>query len=616
MKILLRALIITLALATAGSALCAAEVLAAPTPLERAKELLLSNKPAEAIAALSSCQPAHEEMSAYHYAYARALVALKKSYDSLEHYRLAYVYADSIADRERLLMERADAYAAMGYFSEAAVCYDVFLALFPRSSFTERAELGIAEARFRNGEFHQALPHYEKSGTSVRAVLGKANTLQSLGRTAEAGTLYQALIEHDPKTVSASQETLYFIGENYRQAGKLRDARLYYESVKDPVIKFRALLGLGRIALEEKNPAAAVLCFTSAVPSPERTVRREAILSRAEAQLMLGKDAEARAGLEDIRNNYPYGKAYDQAVLLTAKLDRKQGKHSEALASLKTLIYRRSPSAAALDEIESIVLDMKDKDPAQFLRLWGEAGRWLLDPSRAATIVKVAAALRYSGKPFLDACAWLIKYGPEDTKAEGRLLLADFYADLGDVPTAWTYIGRTKIKGHDDDLLRVKARIYLANRDAQSASEAILSLREPVEADALRLLEAMPSLRNSDRAEAFCERILGDRTASAGTLVRFADVLYGQGKKQKALEYYRAAVAVKHGPPGDTGGAADREWARYRTASIAGGAEGRESLAAIQSSRTAVGRFAAAELKSAGLQRKVDQNDHEDRSAE
>ncbi len=106
MKNLLHITILSFFLA-ASQAVFTAEAIAAPSSLERAKELILSNKPADALAALSSYYPSHEEMSAYHYAFARALVALKQPFDSIEHYRLAYIYADSTADRERLLQERA-----------------------------------------------------------------------------------------------------------------------------------------------------------------------------------------------------------------------------------------------------------------------------------------------------------------------------------------------------------------------------------------------------------------------------------------------------------------------------------------------------------------------------
>ncbi|NTW66561.1 MAG: hypothetical protein HGB21_09700, partial [Nitrospirae bacterium] len=95
--------------------------------LEMARNLIKQKKPYEAIQDLAYYKPSQNERSAYHYIYAQALVQAKKLYASIEHYRLAYIFAVSDADREQLLLERADVYAQMGYYAEAAVCLDVFL---------------------------------------------------------------------------------------------------------------------------------------------------------------------------------------------------------------------------------------------------------------------------------------------------------------------------------------------------------------------------------------------------------------------------------------------------------------------------------------------------------
>jgi len=583
-----------------------AEKFDTPTSLERAKEMLTANKPAEALEALSSYMPSHEERSAYHYALARALVALKRPYDSIENYRLAYVYADALADKERILLERADVYAAMRYYPEAAVCYGVFLKQFPKSAFLERAELGIAEARFKNGSFRQALAHYDKAGTSVRAVMGKANTLQALGRNAEARDLYRALIEDDPNVVNSSPETLISIGENFRQGGNRKDARFYFESVKDPDLKYRAAQGLGLLALEEANYNAAITQFSIAAESPDRMVRSDAILNRANALMRMGKYDEAQAALEEIRNKYPYGKQADTAVLLLAQMFRKKGKSAEAAALLSPLIFRRNPVSAALDELEAMLRESKDQDPKGFVELWMKSGRWLLDPSREKFIVNIAQALRYEGKPFLDICTWLIKYGSESGKSDGRLLLAEFYADLGDGVTAGTYLSRVKIKGHHDEVARLKAQIAMAGRDFKNASEAIMTIRDINETDLHHLIDAMNSLKRKEKAIAFLEQIFRKKSISSSTLVCFADELFDAGQRLKALEYYRQATMVK--PAGDVKDAMaeDVEWAHYRMSVLANGRDGADALKAIQTAKNAMGRFAAAELKGADLRRKVE----------
>jgi len=585
----------------------AAERAGTPTPLERAKVLIVENKPAMTLDALSVYHPSHEELSDYHYIYARALTALKHPYESIEHYRLAYVYASSPADKERMLFERAEVYASMGYSSEAAVCFDSFLKQFPRSSFSEKAHLGIAEARYQLGEYREALAHFEKAGTSHQTLIKRAITLQALNRNEEAHKLFREMIEHDPELVRSSQETMYNLGESYRRIGKLNDARIFFELVKDPAFKYRAARGLGLIALAEKRFDDAVTAFTLASESPERSLRRESIMNRADAYMQMGKNDEAQAALLEIKRNYPYGKQYDAALVLLAKLYRTQGKFNESIALLRELVLRRNPVGAALDEIESIFNEAKDRDPGQFIKLWTTAGRWLLDPSRAKSILKIAPHLRSAGKPFLDVCSWLIKYGSSDVQSEAWLLLAHFYADLGDAAAARNYLKRANPAVSSDAILRIRAKIALASKEGRYAAEWIMKIHDASEDDVLLLLDSMKLLTNIKKEATFCERIIRNKTVSLTTAVRFADILYAAGNRQKALTYYRVAVAARpEKAPKDVKNAADAEWAYYRIATIAKGEDGENSLKAIQAANNVVGRFAAAELKGAQLRRKTE----------
>lgn len=569
--------------------------------LERARELLAEKKPADALAALSSFSPLHEERSSYHHAYARTLVALKQPYESIEHYRLAYTYATMTAERERLLLERAEVYAGMRYYSEAAVCYEVFLRQFPKSGLLERAELGIADARYHTGDMRSSLAHYEKAGQSSRARMGKANVLQALGRTPEAHEAYQQLMEHDPKSANSSPETLYAMGENYRLMGKPKDARVYFESVKDPVLKYRASLGLGLLAMAEDLNDAAVAHFTAAAESAERTIRREAIMYRAEANMKMKKYDIAKTALVEIKNSYPYGKTYESAVLLLARLHRAEGKSAESVALLKTLIYRRNPVPAALDEIELIIMETKDKNHDEFVKLWNIAGKWLLHAERTRSLIAIAQGLRHDGKPFFEISRWLIKYGSEEAKSEGRLLLADFYIDAGDESAAWSFLKRARFTVRNERVLRIEAKILLARNDAQKAAAALMSIQEPTEADILLLLRAMKKLKNIDKQLAFCEQAFKKSPASTRVAVRLADVLALAGHEQKALAYYHAATA-----PQQSKGrlSPDSEWAHYRIATLSPGKDASASLTTLQSANSPFGRYAAAELKGMDLKSK------------
>jgi tetratricopeptide (TPR) repeat protein len=199
------------------------------------------------------------------------------------------------------LLERADVYAQMGYYSEAAICLDVFLKTFPHSERVRQAELGIAVARYHLGEYREALAHFDKAGDSLPVRYGRANTLQSLGRTAEAHDIYRVLIGTDPQAINASQETMYNLGENYRQTGALDEAKVYLDTVKDTHLKEKAAISLGLIALAKKDHKTAVERFTAAAASTDRHIQCQAILHRADAFMQTGRLDEAEASLAEIR---------------------------------------------------------------------------------------------------------------------------------------------------------------------------------------------------------------------------------------------------------------------------------------------------------------------------
>jgi len=136
-----------------------------------------------------------------------------------------------------------------------------------------------------------------------------------------------------------------------------------------------------------------------------------------------------------------------------------------------------------------------------------------------------------------------------------------------------------------------------------NASEMLLTLHHPDRDDLLLLLNMTDALKHRDKAIAFCERIVR-KGVSPEIMTRFADVVYAAGNRPKALEYYRAALAIPSKPTGTAGGSSgDREWAHYRIASIVGSSSGIEDLRAIGAGKSPVGRFASAELRAMDLPR-------------
>ena len=77
----------------------------------------------------------------YHYAYAKAYELSKRQYESIAHFRLAYLYSKDNEMKKRTLLERAEAYAKIGFHSEATLVLRIFLKKFPHSRYETRAFL-------------------------------------------------------------------------------------------------------------------------------------------------------------------------------------------------------------------------------------------------------------------------------------------------------------------------------------------------------------------------------------------------------------------------------------------------------------------------------------------
>ncbi len=575
------------------------------TPIEKARVLLSANKPEDALDVLNAYQPATRELSSYHGLLAQSLVQMKKLSESIEHFRIAYIYATTTAEKERLLLDRAETYKKMTYYSEAVVCYRNFLKNFPQSAFAPRAELGIADSFYRLGSFHEALEAYEKAGDATQVLLGKANATHRLGNFQKANELYMALITKDKKFVESSQEALFNIGENFREMGRLLDAKIYLNSVKENALQPYAYVGLGLVAMAEKKYPTAEKYFTEVLDTKDRRLHQQALLHLATTYLAWGKQEEALVNLLEIRRNYPYGKEYDTALLLLAKMYRSRGKPEDAVPFLNELVCRRTPVPAALEEIESLLIEMKDKNSAELVNIWRVAGHWLLDPSRAKSVVKIARALRHSGKIYLDICRWLIKNGSEETRAQGRLLLADFYADIGESATASQYAKRGRKSATEDDAFRTQARVQFVNGAYQETLTTLMNIKEMKEPDVQLLLDVARSLPDPGQALSFCNKLFSKSRWSPTAEVMFADLLYDQGKKQEALGHYAAVASLKLDSKQNASALADIEWACYRVSLLAPARQASDALAKIKMVKSALGRLAGAELQGRAISERI-----------
>lgn len=575
-------------------------------PLKSAWELVEKQRAIDAINALSRFSPDNASLASYHYAYAKAYAQISRIHDAMEHFRLAYIYSQSKDEKEQILFERADTYANNKNYDEAALCFRIFLRQFPESKLKEQTYLGLAESLYNLGRFNDAFIYFQKVSNSYRALYGKADALQAMGRIKEAHEQYLDLINSD-KGFAKSQLNLYNIGENFRLMNKLSFAKVYLALVKDYPLKYKAELSNGLIAIDEGQNDKAIKHFELALQSPDRIIKRKSLLYLSQVLIKAGKTQEAKAKLIQIRNKYPYGKDYDEALLRLATIYKHEGNLSDAASILRELVFRKNPEKAALDEFEVLLIAAKNKDNNDFIRLWKAVGQWLLEPSRSDFILKIAKDLKPAGKPYLDVCKWLYRHGSGDAKMQGSLLLAEFYAEMGDIATSSKYIQNVQTTTQNDDMNRINARLLQLKGEHEKALSALWQIKNLNDQDTALFINVSsqmpPTVKNHQNLANFLENALKNIDDKPKLNIDLADAFFELGKRQEALRQYKAAITINEKSKSLT--AKDADWCLYRISMLSAKNESDESVKGLQKGNDSLSRFAGTKSKENSLNERL-----------
>ncbi|MCX8031420.1 MAG: tetratricopeptide repeat protein [Thermodesulfovibrionales bacterium] len=578
-----------------------------PDKIKKAWDSVEDKRPIEAINILSEYAPDQKSLFPYHYTLARAYSRLNLPTKSMEHYRLAYVYATKDSEREQIFFERAQTYANNKYYDEAILSYRIFLRRFPESRLRQEAFLGLAESFYNIGNFTEALNFYQKIGTSNSALYGKANALHSMGRVAEAHDIYLSLIQKGDKGYLNSQQTAYSIGENFRLMNKLSYAKVYLALVKDYPLKYKADLSNALIAMSENRVDMAIKFFDLASQSPDRDIKRKVLLYQAELYLKENKTEEAKSKLTQIRNKYPYGKDYDEAVLKLAQIYKKEGSLHESASLLRELVFRKKPLKAALDEFELLLIEAKNRNQNDLINLWKNVGQWMLEPSRSDFVKKILPYLKSERNIYLNICKWLIKNGSNENKMFAKLLIAELYAELGDLKTATAYLQDIKLTEQNDEIRRINSRILHLKGENEKALSELLNIKEP-DADDANLflsisLEIPPTLKNQQELVSFLEKVIKRETNKPKLYLSLADSYYKIGKTENALKQYKLALEINEKNKGLS--EKDIQWCLYRISLLAGKDDSKTALDKLQKGNDLLNRYANARSKENNLNEKL-----------
>lgn len=563
--------------------------------LQKSWALIKANRPAEAIQFLAAYRPASETRVYYHFCYGRALERVQKPLEALEHYRMAYLNAPPGELKELVLLDRAGAYLRIKNFYEAKTAYRFFLNSYSRSKYLEKAHLGMAQSLTALEQLPEALKYYEKAGTGREALFGKANVLHRLGRIKEADAIYSRGISQDKVYFMNSGELLFYYGENLRQMGREQEGAQYLSSaLKETGFKQKAELSLGLAALKSRKFDEAQNYFKSALLSPERLIKQEALFQLSEALSEAGKINEARQTLQEYQWKYPAGKNYEDILIKLAKLDVQGERFEQASGWIKALSLRSALKKETLLELEGFFLKMKEKDPNRMASLWGSIGKKLLQASREPFLLVMAESLNGIGK--LELLQWLAKNGAEKIKIQSLIALVQYYVEAGNQDLALE--GLKALKNHKvtgDQILRLEARILHARMEYRAASERLLSLKKMEPQDLPLFEDTLSSAKDVTKALAVFEKNLRRLDGNAKIYIQLADLLYDQGKKKEALTYYQKAL--EKDPL--------NEWALYRAGTLSPGEEAERMLGRIKAGNSILSKLARASLREKEVQRKM-----------
>jgi tetratricopeptide (TPR) repeat protein len=553
----------------------------------------------ECLQKLSKYQPNRETKVIYHFIYGRALEKTNMPLEALEHYRSAFLNAPPGELQELTFLERADGNLRVGHYNEARLIYSLFLTKYNKSKYLERANLGMGRSLIAGNMIAQSLPYFVKAGESPEAFFGRAVTLSRLGRFKESNEQFSQGISKDKEMFLASEEHFFYYGDNLHHLGNDKEAIEYLsKDMKSPVMKTKAQLTLGIIAKKQGKFDESKKFFGSALASSDRQTKQRALLELALLQEGLGRKKEARQGFQEYLLKYPDGKTNEEVLLKLARLEIEEARYEQAGKWMIKLGQGYGLKKETLDELEGLLLTVKEKEPKQLVPLWQNLGKKFLDVKRENFLIVMAEALKGSGKPYLDLHQWLTVNGSEKVKIRSRLALSHYQVETGNLSSAWDGLKKLtdeKNLAAADDILRLKAKILFHQSDHQGAWDCLTSLKQVVLQDLPLMEETISAARDKNKALDFYHKVILRLGGNANSYIRLADLFYERRNTKEALRYYQKAL--EKDPM--------NEWGLFRAAGLISGEPARQMLERVKAGNSRLSKLAEIILKEKEVERKM-----------
>ncbi|VAX33822.1 hypothetical protein MNBD_NITROSPIRAE03-1812 [hydrothermal vent metagenome] len=516
----------------------------ASAPLQKALEAIDEGRNYEALRLLSQYRPSEKELPRYYYLKGRALGGTKRYHKAIGYLNRAYITAKDKSLREHALFARGVAYLMSGFHYEAASNFRLFINLYPESTLIQKAYLNYAQSSLKTGNYVEALAYFRKVSNTPEAVFGKAEVFQRLGLFSAAHELYNNGLISYKNYIEKHPDVLYYYAENLRIIGKTEQAKSLFYLLVDTYLRERAYLGLGLIEYTRHNLESAGMYFEKASESPDRVIRRQALLNLGKTLIAADQKDRAIKYLKSLRRDYPYTPESGKALLLLAGLMRERKDYLQAEKYLREILFGKKPGKAALNELEALINASINNNIKAFKHIWNNSGQWLYSPSREETLLNVAEALRKSGGNFIRVYTYLIKHGSKKIRAKSLSQLAIFFSRLQDVKRVEKLVtSLEKLNPRGDEILRARAWLYYLKGKSNLAYSMITRISHPVNDDIdllWRVRKGAPSVTAFLKNYRSMSRATGDplRYTDIG------DLLTDKGMKKKAVKYFNLALKV------------------------------------------------------------------------
>ncbi|NOY38738.1 MAG: tetratricopeptide repeat protein [Nitrospirae bacterium] len=516
----------------------------ASEPLQKVLEAIDEGRNYEAMKLLSQYRPSEKELPRYYYLKGRALEGAKRHRKAIGYLNRAYITAKDTTLREDALFERGVAYLMSGFHYEAASNFRLFINLYPESTLIQKAYLNYAQASLKTGNYVEALAYFRKVSNTPEAIFGKAEVFQRLGLFSAAHELYNTGLISYNNYIEKHPDVLYHYAENLRVIGKTKQAKSLFYLLMNTYLRERAYLGLGLIEYARNNMESAEMYLKKASESPDRVIRRQALLNLGRTLISIDQKDRAIEYLKTLQRDYAYTPESEKALLLLAGLMRKRKDYLQAEKYLREILFGRKPLKAALNELDTLVNESIKNDTSAFRDIWNNSGQWLYEPSREDTLLNVAEALRNSGGDFIRVYTYLTENGSKTIRAKSLSQLAIFFSRLSDVERVEELVTNLeKLNRGSDEILRARAWLYYLKEKKSRAFSEITRISHPVNDDIdllWRVKEGAPSVMTFIKNYKTMSR-------AAGVPLKYTEtgrLLTDKGMRQKAIKYFNLALKV------------------------------------------------------------------------